>query len=178
MKILLSCIGTVLVLAAFSSARAGQGLDLYAGGGFSFPLTDVSGSWSNGTHGTAAIGYGLTPGLEGVGRISYHSFPVEDDPDTASFADTENDLTVHEYAGEIRAQLTPPGIQLRPYGLVGIGFARLPDKTEFFYCVGGGLKFSVLPRLNLFVEGRYSWVSVKDYSVNYFPVTVGVNLSL
>lgn len=170
--------GILLLFAAISSAQTNMGLTLYAGGGPAAPFADVQDSWKIGGHGSAAFGFPLTGGLEGVGRYSYYSFPLGDDPDPVSFADTDDDLTIHEFAAEVRAQLAPPGVKIRPYGIIGAGLAGPPNRTEFFYCVGGGFRFSAAPNIDFFVEGRYSLISVEDYSVSYIPITIGLQIAI
>jgi len=170
--------GILLLFAGISPAQTIMGLNLYGGGGLTAPFADVEDSWKVGGHGSVAFGYPLTAGLEGAGRYSYHSFPLGDNPDSVSFADVNDHLIIHEFAGEVRAQLTPPGLKIRPYGIIGAGLAGLPDRTEFFYCVGGGFKFSAAPNIDFFIEGRYSLISVEDYSVSYVPVTIGIHIAI
>lgn len=166
------------MLTGISVAQVNLGLDFYAGAGISIPLQDVKTGWKIGGQGSIAAGYTITPGLQTVVRYSYYSFPSKGDLLDSSFADSQEKLTVKEASLEMHGQLSPPTSRVRPFGFVGIGLARLPDDNFFFYCVGGGLKFPALPKVNFYIEARYNWVSVTDFSVNYVPVSAGINLSL
>lgn len=167
------------LLAAASAAQMGLGLNAYAGGGISFPLDDLNTYWQPAYHGMLGAGFSLTPGLEGVARYAYFAFPADEDvPPGESFADATDDFTAHEYGVDLRASLATPGFRFRPYGLVGAGFVKMPDDSKFFYCIGGGFKVTAFPKVNFFLEARYSRVSVDDFDVGYAPVTVGLNLAL
>ncbi len=178
MRTFLYLFGILLIMTGTAAAQSSIGLNVFAGGGLTVPLQDMKDSWKIGGHGDVGFGFSLTPGLDAGGRYHFFALPLDDSPDSVSFVDTDDDLTVHEFSGEIRALLSPPGINIRPYGIIGIGFAKFPDRTEFFYCVGGGLKYGIIPRLDFFIEGRYNWVSIEDYSVSYIPLSIGVSLSL
>jgi len=178
MKAVLSAAIILILMAGTASAQVSMGLDFYGGGGISIPLQDVKTGWKIGGQGSLAAGYAVTPGLETVVRYSYLSFPTKSDLLDSSFANSEEKLTVHEASLELHGQLAAPTNRARPYGLVGLGLANLPDDNYFFYCVGGGLKIFAMPSVNFFVEVRYSWVSVTNFSVNYVPLTAGINLSL
>lgn len=166
------------ILSGISVAQANLGLDFYAGAGITIPLQDVKTGWKIGGQGSLGAGYIFTPGLETVVRYSYYSFPSKDELLDSSFADSQKKLSIKEASLEMHGQLSPPTSRIRPFGFVGIGLAKLPDDNFFFYCVGGGLKFPALPKVNFFLEVRYNWVSVTDYSVNYMPLSAGINLSL
>jgi hypothetical protein len=179
MKIAIAILGMMSIMAGLSSAQPTSGINAYAGGGATFPFNDLNTFWENGYHGTVGVGFRLTPGLEGVARYAFHTFPAEEDvilPE--GLADISEDFDINEYGIDIRANLAAPGLGFRPYGLVGAGIAKMPDKSEFFYSIGGGFKVSAIPRLNFFLEGRYMRVSVNDFEFSYAPVTVGLNLSL
>jgi hypothetical protein len=168
----------LILMAGVASAQTSLGLDFYAGAGITIPLQDVKTGWKIGGQGSLAAGYIFTPGLQAVARYSYYSFPSKGEKIDSSFANTEEKLAVKEGSLEIHGQLSPPTSRVLPFGFVGIGLANLSEDNFFFYCVGGGLKFPTLPKLNFYIEARYSWVSVTDFSVNYVPVSAGINLSL
>ncbi len=178
MKTVLSIAVMLVIMTGVASAQTSLGLDFYAGAGISVPLQDVKTGWKIGGQGSLAAGYTVTPGLETVVRYSYYSFPSKGDKLDSSFANSEEKLIAKEASLEMHGQLSAPTNRVRPYGFIGLGLANLPDDNYFFYCVGGGLKFFAMPKINFFVEARYSWVSVTNFSVNYVPVSAGINLSL
>lgn len=178
MKTAASMAMMLVLMTAVASAQVSLGLDFYAGAGISIPLQDVKTGWKIGGQGSLAAGYTVTPGLETVVRYSYYSFPTKGDKLDSTFANSEEKLTVKEASLEMHGQLAAPTNRVRPYGFVGLGLANLTEDNFFFYCVGGGLKFFAMPKINFFLEARYSWVSVTNFSVNYVPITAGINLSL
>lgn len=169
------------------------GINIYAGGGLSFPMGDLGDGWKTGYHGMGAISMRFFPAVETTARYAYHSFPIDVD-------DGDADFTVAEYGLDLRVNLSPPGLNFSPYALVGIGaakfdfkintgdpalddfvnaaFDQLEPETKFFYCFGGGIKVKALPRLNFFLEGRYSKIAISESDISYLPFTIGLNLSL
>ncbi len=178
MKIIMSAAVMLLLMTGLANAQVSLGLDFYAGAGITIPLQDVKTGWKIGGQGSLAAGYTVTPGLETVVRYSYYSFPSKDHELDSTFANAAEKLTVKEASIEMHGQLSAPTNRVRPYGLIGLGMANLSEDNFFFYCVGGGLKFFAMPKINFFVEARYNWVSINNFSVNYVPITAGINLSL
>lgn len=190
-----SLLSLLVLLFCFGPAWGqGTGLNLYGGGGISVPMGDLKGFWESGYSGTIGVGLGLIPTLETVARFSVHTFPLDDDKYGGV------DFTVHEYGLDIRANLSAPGRPFRPYALIGVGMAKydfsekmiddavadgvssslekLEPKTKFFYNIGGGFKVRAMPKLNFFLEGRYTKIQVPHGKIDYFPITIGLNISL
>jgi len=167
----------LVVLAACTSAATSAGLNLSIGGGVAVPLQDLKTYWKSGASGAAVIGYRLTPGFEPALRYAMSLLPSRGERNE-TFAKTYEDMTLKEFAGEIRAHLTPPGVGMRPYALAGAGAAWVPDKGRFYYYIGGGIRTVLTPRLDLLVEGRYAAVSIGDYTVSFVPLNIGITLAL
>ena len=170
------------------------GLNLYGGGGLSFPAADLGDGWKTGYHGTVGVGFSFIPAVETVARYAYHSFPLDAEEDV------DGDFTVSEYGLDFRVGLSAPGLNFKPYALVGAGAAKydvsvktgadiadqvvnemidaFEPKTKLYYCFGGGMKVNAFPRMNFFLEGRYTKISVPDGDAVYIPLTVGLNISL
>lgn len=179
MKTVILTIALIILVAGTSSAQTGLGFNLYAGGGGDVPLDDLKTYWKTGFHGTIGLGRSLSPGIEIVARYAYHTFPTEGLSDTVQlFGNSEADLDLHEYGIDFRANLAAPGLKFRPYGLIGLGFVKIPSANKFFYCVGGGFKVAAMPKLNFFLEARYTRITLDDFEVGYVPITIGLNLSL
>jgi len=171
----------VTMMTASLSAQTKIGLDGYAGGGVGLPMKDLEANWKTGHHGSIGFGYSLTPGLEAVARYAYNLFPVSLPEDTAGIiapADITQDFDVHEFGIDIRANLAATGLRFQPFGLIGAGMARMPAEEKMFYSIGGGIKVALLSQLNLYVEARYTRISVDDFDISYVPVTAGLNLGL
>ena len=177
MKSLCIVVVLLVVLAACTSAVTSAGLNLSIGGGMAVPLQDLKTYWKAGASGAAVIGYKLTPGFEPALRYAMSLFPSRGERNE-TFAKTYEDMTLKEFAGEIRAHLTPPGFRMRPYGLAGAGAAWVPNKGRFYYYIGGGIRAALMPRLDLFMEGRYAVVSIGDYTISYIPLNIGISLAL
>jgi opacity protein-like surface antigen len=181
MRTIFFIIVVTILCCGFASAQVGVGINLYAGGGLTLPLNDLKSACKTGYHGTAGVGYSMVPGLEAVARYAYHSLPVKDDVKSLvvfAGAPVADNYTIAEYGLDIRANLAAPALKVRPYALVGAGMADIPGKSKFFYAFGGGIKVAAMPKLNFFLEGRYSKVSVDEGTYDFIPLAIGLNLSL
>ena len=192
MKYTLRFFALALILAASAVGQAEVEIGVYAGGGLTVPTGDLSDLVKTGYNGSLGLGLNMVPTFETVARFSYNSFKLKED------TGTDGDYTVSEYGIDVRANLSAPTQGARPYALIGVGLAKIdfpsqlieglpseiesayeglkPD-TRFFYCFGGGIKVQAAPRLNLFLEGRYTKISAADVNLDYFPITVGLNIS-
>jgi len=179
MRFSIIAIIALICLTTSPAAQVKLGFSAYAGGGVDFPMDDLNTYWKNGYHGSLGIGYRLSPGLEAVGRYGYHSMPSDTNETVDEFfADSKQDIEIHEYAVDLKANLAMPGMRFRPYGFISAGWAQMPDEGEFFYGIGGGIRVIALPRIDLFLEARYNRVTIDDYDVNYIPITMGVSVNL
>jgi len=183
MKIIYTVIAIILMAASTASAQIGLGLNLSAGGGLSLPVSDLSGNWKTGYHGMAAISFSRIPQMEPAVRYAYHRFAAKND------AGSGTHLTIQEYGLDLKVKLSPPGLGVKPYALVGAGAAKakLSDDssstisfsgTKFYYAFGGGILIGLIPRVDFFTEIRYTRISVSSGSVGCVPITVGLNLGI
>ena len=193
MKSIFCAAAITLLMAATVSAQIGPGLNIYGGAGLTVPTSDLSDLVKSGYHGMVGVGLRLVPTLETVARFGYHSLSLKDE------VGTDGDFTVSEYGLDVRANLSAPTQGARPYALIGAGWAKfdypeelvagLPEalgsafgelepETKFFYCFGGGIKVTAAPKMSFFLEARFTKLSIKEATFNYFPITVGLNLSI
>jgi hypothetical protein len=184
MKWLLTTVMLLGLGAATATAQPAMGINIYAGGGIAIPSSDLNDIGKTGYHGAVAVGISPVQSIETAARFAYYSYSLKDGGDEK--------FKISEYGLDIRANLAAPGINFWPYALVGGGFAKIDftpsaldpsftgvkPETKLFYCIGGGVKVYVLPKLNLFLEGRYAKLSVSDYNLDYLPISVGLNLYL
>jgi opacity protein-like surface antigen len=178
-------IATVLIVMAGSmaSAQVGVGLNLYGGGGLSLPVSDLKSDWKTGFFGMAAVGFNAIPQMETAGRYAYYRYAAKSDIGSTVH------LIIQEYGLDLRVKLSPPGIGVKPYALVGGGAAKLKisddalndlfsSTTKFYYSIGAGLTSVLMPKVNCFFEVRYTRISVSNGNIGNVPITVGLNLSL
>ena len=183
MKKIILLLGILALTATTASAQAGIGLNLYGGGGITLPQSDLKNSFKTGTHGMLSAGISAMPQLETAARFMYIRLPLKDESNGKSH------LTIQEYGIDLRVKLAPPGFGFKPFALVGAGVAKsemssdqtiglIEAKSKFFYAFGVGAMIAFVPKVNLFIEGRYSKVSVPDGNMTYIPITAGINVSL
>ena len=192
MKKIIALLAVLIILGSTASAQRGMGINLYGGGGLTFPTSDLGDMTKTGYHGMLGFGLNLVPTLETVGRVAYHTLGLKDE------TGSDGDFTVSEYGVDVHAYMADPTVNFKPYALIGAGwtkydfpseitsalgdlgagFSDLEQETKFYYAFGGGLKVDAAPKLKFFMELRYTKISVKDVSFNHFPITVGLNLSL
>ncbi|MEZ5359373.1 MAG: outer membrane beta-barrel protein [Candidatus Zixiibacteriota bacterium] len=189
MKKVLFTLGLLLLCVTFASAQVSKPFSAYVGGGLSLPQGDYADFYKTGYHGMGSIGFGFMPMLQGLGKVEYHSFPV--DADLVS-----NDISVIMYGLDAKLSPSMPAAPIKPFALAGIGLATLKtditldlsglgtgyapvdvgtaQTTEFYYEIGGGFEMKATPSLNLFVMARYITVTNSLQDFNYLPVTVGL----
>lgn len=189
MKKVLLTLGLLLLCAAFASAQVSKPFSAYVGGGLSLPQGDYGDYYKTGYHAMGSIGFGLMPMIQGIGKVEYHSIPVNSDLIT-------NDISVIMYG--LDAKLTPslPAAPIKPFGMAGIGLATMKtdialdlsglgtgyapvdvgtaQTTEFYYELGAGVEMKATTSLNLFVMARYVTVTNSLENFKYIPVTVGL----
>lgn len=189
MKKVLFTIGLLLLCATFASAQVSKPFSAYVGGGLTLPQGDYGDFYKNGYHGMGSIGLGFMPMVQGLGKVEYHSIPVN-----SEFV--SNDISVIMYG--LDAKLSPmlPVSPIKPFGLVGIGMATMKtditldfsslgtgmspvdvgtaQTTEFYYEIGAGLEMKAAPSVNLFVMARYITITNSMADFSYIPVTVGL----
>jgi hypothetical protein len=184
MKRLWSMVIIFGLLAGTAIAQTGLGVNFYGGGGVSFPSSDLSDIGKTGYNGSLAVGISPVASIETAARFGYNSFSLKNGG--------SEKFKVSEYGLDIRANLAAPGFNVRPYALIGGGFAKLSftqsaldqllavlkPETKLFYCIGGGIKVSAVPKINFFLEARYTKLSVADKNLDYLPISVGLNLAL
>lgn len=179
MRIIAPTILLLCLLTVPASAQSGLGISGYAGGGISFPFQDLNTFWDPAFHGTVGIGVRLTPGLDAVGRYAYRSFGIDKDVIVDEAAnEIGGDFKIHEYGVDISANLSAPGIPVRPFGLIGVGLAKIDGDSEFFYSIGAGIKAGLMPKIDLLAEIRYNKLTMDDLDIGYLPITVGLAVSL
>lgn len=191
MKTLTGIAAILILMTAPAIAQVSVGINLYAGAGYSSPTSDLNDITKNGFHYMAAAGYSPIPSFELTGRFAKHTLGFEGSDDL--------DFEISEYGADLRASLPLPGQRIKPFALIGAGAAKLKfpqseldqliddltlqltglePKTKLYYSIGAGFKVNALPKLNFFLEGRYTRVNADGGDLNYFPITAGLNLSL
>jgi len=179
MRIIIPAIFLFFLLAIPVSAQSRLGINAYAGGGMSFPFQDLDTYWKHTFHGTVGVGIGLTPGLDAVARYAYRPFGIDKDAiNDDGINGTGEDFKINEYGIDLSANLSAPEIPVRPYGLIGIGLAKIMGNSEFFYSFGGGIKIGLVSKIDLLAEIRYNKLTMDRWEISYMPITVGIGASM
>ena len=180
---------TILVLfGTYSTADAQFGKIITLGGGISsVQKPDSFGDYyKHGYNGSAALGFGIVPGVSIHAMIEFNKFPLKAEA-------TGDDLTA--IAGfilaRVRVMLLAPGSS--PYAIGGVGLVRasmsdielaagetirLNSETATAITVGAGFDFGFAPKTSIFIEGRYVRAFFKDDNFAYIPLKAGLNISL
>ena len=153
-------------------------------------------TWGIGLGG-AALGngfgtaYSAGAGLEGnVGYVINPNFAVLLAVDSFLFNTTDSNI----YSGEVnfmpsvRLSLDANGV--KPYVIVGAGLNEdIAYFTDYYgdtisvsdtnFVVGGGLgvAFSVTPKIDIYIQGKYDDVLASGGSFSYFPISAGVQFN-
>ncbi|MBU1318985.1 MAG: outer membrane beta-barrel protein [candidate division Zixibacteria bacterium] len=199
---------TILVLfGTYSTADAQFGKIITLGGGISSVQKPDSFSdyYKRGYNGSAALGFGIVPGVSIHAMIEYNSFPLDTDKikEIAALLEMNpevsgDDLTVISgfVLARVRLLLLAPGSS--PYAIGGVGLVRagvsnielaaedpqdnitirLESETATAITVGAGFDFGFAPKTSIFIEGRYVRAFFKDDNFAYIPIKAGLNISL
>lgn len=204
-------LGIVLLstlLTASVSAQLSSPIKVYAGGGLSEQhKPPVFGDWyKTGWHLTAGVGYDVMPFVELAGNFEYHTFSNNLSGIVGGTVDG-GDIRAAMFGLHAKVKPSLPMIPIKPYGLAGIGLAKvtqsdfdwpsetkigtaddwdaalgLDDQTKFYYCFGGGIMYSLFPKVSLFAEARYTTIQIDggdtafDKPLRFWAVTGGVRL--
>ncbi|MCK5125624.1 MAG: outer membrane beta-barrel protein [candidate division Zixibacteria bacterium] len=185
MKKLLFVICLVVIFTSIASAQVSKPFSVYAGGGLTLLQGDYGDYYKNGYHGMGAAGFSLAPMFQLMGKLEYHTLPV----DAAAIT---NDVTIIMYGAGFKFAPTLPGAPIKPFGIVGGGMATLKtdasfdlgdfgtvdlgtvSSNEFYYEFGAGLELKASPGLSFFVMARYVTIANEFADFKYIPITVGL----
>ncbi|MBD3404172.1 outer membrane beta-barrel protein [candidate division GN15 bacterium] len=161
---------------------------IYAGGGVSFPIepdTLFTQQTSTGYHGLLGVGYKFMPLLEGVLKAEYNTFSGDLDAGLDG-----GDWSMILVGIGVRGGLGVPTASYRPFAFGGFGLAwterdevlsadtvAVPSfdrETSVYFDVGGGLEFGLAPKVQLFLQGRYVYISTDNEPTSFIPVTLGL----
>ncbi len=202
-KLLALTIVALFVIAATASAQIpslpSKPFVIQIGGGLSLPQEeDFDTEFGMGYHGLAGIAFNTGPLFSIQLRGEYHFFPL--DVDEIDGEDVSNvnggDFTALMVGANIKVQPKIPMMPIKPYGLVGGGFAingisdidelyDFESSTDAYYQFGLGVEFAISPMVFAFIEGRYVIINKSEITINgetedvennpsFIPISVGI----
>ncbi len=190
----------ILLLAGAATAQVSKNFNIYAGGGITFPttLSGLNENWKDGYHVMGAIGFNVLPNIQALAKVEFHQLGL--DWEELNYTDVSGNAFQSLLLGiEGRAGIGMPAVQLRPYIIAGFGIAKISysdievpqgvsvpslptagdffdSKTEFYYNLGMGVDYKIMPMLNVFLQFQSVRISTEDRTSSLFPITVGVKL--
>ena len=141
--------------------------------GIAFPTSDLGTFTNTGYNVTLAVGY--NPQASPVGlrfEAAYNEF---------GFQGGGGNISIPAFTAN--AVFALPASGFTPYVIGGAGLYRVGASTtfgnpssenRFGFNVGGGVKLPFSSSFETFVEARYNRVSMKNGSLSFIPVTVGI----
>lgn len=193
-----------ILLAGSVSAQLSSPIKLYAGGGLS--LVNKPPAFNNwyksGRHLAAGVGYSVMPMVELVGTLEYHTFSNNFN-DIGGESVGGGDIKAAMFGLQARMKPSMPMFPIKPYCLAGVGLAKvtqsefdwppgtkvgwdiafgLEDQTKLYYGIGGGLLYSLIPKVSFFAEARYMTIQIDggasdfDDPLSFWAITGGVRL--
>ena len=188
------------ILIAFSGTAMAQmpssPVSLYAGGALSIPSSPdaFSETFKSGFHGMVGVGYSVSPMIEMVGKLEYHSFKFDfDNAMMEGYSGGSNNVWM--YGADAKVTPSLPALPIKPYGLVGVGFATMKQtefdgptslalsalneylpysQTEMYWNIGAGFNLATSPAMSLFAQARYVSIQTEGESSSFIPFTVGL----
>jgi opacity protein-like surface antigen len=190
----------VLLLAGAATAQVSKNFNLYAGGGITFPttLSGLNENWKDGYHIMGGVGFSVLPKVQGLVKLEFHQLNL--DWEELNYTDVSGNAFQSLLMGvEGRAGIGVPAVRLRPYVIAGFGIAKISysevevpsgvaiptlptpagffdNKSEFYYNLGVGVNYKMMPMLNVFIQLQTVRISTEGKTSSLFPLTVGVKL--
>ncbi len=188
----------LLVVPALASAQAPQPFSLHLGTAVSLPTSpqEFADFYKMGFHGSAGIGYKLSPGVQAVAKIEYHRFQLdaEADPLLAGLNVDGGHNNMWMFGGDLRYAFDMPQAPLQPYVLGGLGLAHIsiselsssnplatglndyqPEaQNKVYFNVGTGVELATGPMWSLFAQVRYVSVQTEGDPSGFIPITLGL----
>ncbi len=200
MKRYLSILIVMLLLAGAATAQVSKNFNIYAGGGITFPttLSGLNENWKDGYHVMGGLGFNILPNIQALAKVEFHQLGL--DWEELNYADVSGNAFQSLLLGiEGRAGIGFPAVQLRPYVVAGFGIAKITysdievpsgvsipslptpgdffdSKSEFYYNLGMGVEYKMIPMLNVFLQIQSVRISTEGRTSSLFPITVGVKL--
>jgi opacity protein-like surface antigen len=167
---------------------------LYGGGLFTVPQSpnEFSDQFKTGFHGTVGLGFNTLPTMQVVTKIEYHRFNSE----AAGVLGLEGgQMSAWTFGADARFAPSLPIMPIKPYGLIGGGFAKVSqgdytggtlglatalndasfeDQTKFYFNIGAGVELFSTPAFSFFAQGRYVRVATTPEPVTLIPITLGL----
>lgn len=189
-KIIIASVLTVL-LALSASAQVSSPIKVYVGGGLSFPgtPTEFKDNFKTGWHGMGGVSMSVFPRLSAVGKVMYHTFSNDLDQVDGG------ELKVTMFGVDAKADLGVPTMPISPVLFGGIGFANvkqasytiaglgwgeidydLEDQTKFYYNIGGGVEWKVMPGISAFGQGTWVTITTDGDNSSFWCLTAGIKL--
>lgn len=162
--------GMALAVGLAAAAEAGAQVQMGIGGGPSFPVGDLADE--------ADPGFNVQVGA----RVGIPLFPVGVRVDGLYNRWSGHDGNSNVLGGTAAAELSLPGIIISPYFLAGPGYYRASvahgdhqdEESGVGYTAGLGARFGLLG-YGVFAEARLHHMPVHGESIQFIPVTFGIN---
>jgi opacity protein-like surface antigen len=193
----------LLVSISILSTSSAQNVSLSFHGGMAFPTSpsEFSSYWSSGYNVGGGMSYYLFPFIEVRGQVEYAEFQLdavtileEAEIPPGLVTITGGEVSGLFLSGVLKILPLPDAPIVRPYGLVGGGFAALSvsdvmvsalgvsesvsgaSEKAAMAIVGAGIDIVVSPSVDLFLEGRYIITYTEDEQLHLLPASFGIRI--
>lgn len=195
MKKILTILAILLAFSVSASAQMPSSpVSFYAGGALSIPSGPDSfkAMFKNGYHGMVGVGMSMSPMLELIGKLEYHTFQVDFDQVLTGWSGGTNKMWM--FGADVKLSPSFPGLPVKPYALVGLGMANMKQSeftgpaslslslvnsviaestTKVYWNLGVGMHLMNSPAFSLFVQARYVNIAAEAGSMQFIPITIG-----
>ena len=152
--------------------------------------------FKNGWHGSLGVGFNVSPMLELVGKLEYHTFKFDFDASevfSTGYSGGTNKMWM--FGGDLKFSPSLPALPVSPYVLGGLGIANTKQseldgptslaldllnevisesQTKLYWNMGAGFALKTGPTFSLFAQARYVNIASDGGSSAFIPVTVGL----
>jgi opacity protein-like surface antigen len=196
MKKILAILAILLAFSVSASAQIPSSpVSFYAGGALSIPSGPDSfkDTFKFGYHGSLGIGYSMSPMIELMGKVEYHTFGIDFANVLPGYSGGSNKMLM--YGVDVKLSPSLPAMPIKPYILAGVGMANVKqseftgpaslalgvlnsfipeDQTKMYWNAGVGMNLLSNPVMSLFAQARYVSVATDGESSQFIPITIGV----
>lgn len=174
MKRLTVVTGMLALALAISATAAEKKNHFYLGAGLALPNGDFGDAYKMGLHAEGGYGFQVSPKLEIVPTVAFHTFGFDDNGTGAS----GDALNIIMFGGNAKLNFGTEGKKTNPFVYGGLGMANGKSggasSTDLYFSAGGGLDIVSSEAMSFFAKAGFVSVSSDGASTTYLPVTFGV----
>jgi len=188
-----------------TSSYAERKLNFYTGSGLGMTLSPslFKDYWKTGFNINGGIGYMMKPNFELIGRVTYNTFPLDDNKlleGTSGITIDGMDFNMIQIEADVKYifKAYEESSNFKPFGIVGIGMTNIKisdvtikgdsdlvtmpfgdySETKISMSAGFGFDYMFSSKFGMFLDGRLAIIMTSGDSFMYLPFKAGIKVGL